>query len=157
MPSFFTFQQGIESRARLSAADASPLLGRFRAVPGARRGSLLGGKRDGILASIGGSVGYGYGTLFGLNRSQEALDDDEGGGVIEGEESGGFWGVGGWAGGLRDVWVRPHQGAVRRVVEVWWRRWAVLMVLPAAIVSLLRARCLAVEGWRWEMRCEERT
>ena len=102
-------------------------------MPGARRGSLLGGKRDSILASIGGSVGYGYGTLFGLNRSQETLDGDEG--AVEGEGDGGFWEVGGWVGGLRDVWIHPRQGAVRRVVEVWWRRWAVLIVLPAAIVS----------------------
>ena len=41
-------------------------------------------------------------------------------------------------GGLRDVWIRPRQGAVRRVVERWWRRWAVLIVLPAVIVSSAR-------------------
>lgn len=91
-------------------------------------------------------MGYGYGTLFGLNRSQEALDGDEGG-AIEGEGNGGFWEVGGWVGGLRDVWIQPRQGVVRRVVEKWWRRWAVLFVLPAVIVSSARD-ALVPEGWR---------
>ena len=132
MPTFFSFQQGTESRARPSA-DASPLLGRFRAVPGqGRRGSLLG-KRDSLLASLGGSVGYGYGTLF-RTRSQETEYEGaaagEGGGVEEG-----------WLTGLgrriNDVWIEPKQGAVRRVVDRWWMRWGVLFVLPAAIVSFL--------------------
>jgi hypothetical protein len=142
MPSFFAFQQGSESRARLSASeDASPLLGRFRAVPGAaRRPSLLGSTRENIFRSIG------YGTLFG-NRSEESLVDEVGGftagqGIGPGGSAGsvgdgGFWEVGGWAGGLRDVWIRPRQGAVRRVVERWWRRWVVLMGLPAGIVSFV--------------------
>jgi hypothetical protein len=137
MPSFFTFQQGTESRARPSAQDASPLLGRFRAVPGARRGSLLGSTREGILKSIGGSVGYGYGTLFGLPRGEEALagGDDVEGGAAGGGGDVGCWGEGGVVGSFADVWIRPRQGAVRRVVERWWRRWGVLVVLPAAIVS----------------------
>lgn len=143
MPSFFTFQQGSETRhARLSTTDASPLLGRFRAVPGAarRESTLLGSTRDGILKSIG------YGTLFGTSREDLGLDEGAGGGGGGGGigapdggdgngNGGGFWEVGGWVGGLRDVWIRPRQGAVRRVVERWWRRWGVLMVLPAVIVS----------------------
>ena len=31
-------------------------------------------------------MGYGYGTLFGINRSQEALDGGGGGGGIGAEE-----------------------------------------------------------------------
>lgn len=128
MPSFFTFQQGTESRARPSA-DASPLLGRFRAMPsgGQRRPSLLAAKRDRLLASISGSMGYGYGTLlFGT-----AGDAGESGSSVEDgadENEGWLWRS------LRDVWIHPRQGAVRRVVERWWWRWSVLVVLPAAIV-----------------------
>jgi hypothetical protein len=35
-----------------------------------------------------------------------------------------------------DTLVAPKSGAVKRVVDPWWSRWAVLVVLPAALVSL---------------------
>lgn len=35
-----------------------------------------------------------------------------------------------------DTWVTPKAAAVKRVVDLWWSRWAVLVVLPAALVSL---------------------
>ena len=128
MPTFFSFQQGTESRARPSV-DTSPLLGRFRAVPGQRRQSLLG-KRDSILASLGDSVGYGYGSLF-RTRSHEEGEGGDGG--LFGDSDGG----GGWALGkkIKDVWIEPKQSAVRKVVDWWWKRWGVLFVLPAAIVG----------------------
>jgi len=33
--------------------------------------------------------------------------------------------------------VPPKQGAVKRVVDKWWSRWFVLVVLPAALVRSL--------------------
>lgn len=36
---------------------------------------------------------------------------------------------------LRDLWLDPKQAAVGRVVDKWWTRWTVLVVLPAALVS----------------------
>lgn len=145
MPSFFTFQQGTESRALRASQDASPLLGRFRAVPGAgapgrRRQSLLG-KRDSILASIGGSVGYGYGTLFGSNQDDEdAVDGGE-----DGNDNGRI------IRSLKDLWIQPKQGAVRRVVERWWGRWGMLIILPAAIVSLI-TRIPLMDCWNQTRR-----
>lgn len=81
-------------------------------------------------------MGYGYGTLFGLNRSQETLDDaGAAGAAAGGEDEGGFWDLRGWGRGVRDVWIKPRQGAVRGLVERWWWRWGVLVGLPAVIVS----------------------
>jgi hypothetical protein len=36
---------------------------------------------------------------------------------------------------LRDTWVDPKASVVRKVVDVWWSRWAALVVLPAFLVS----------------------
>lgn len=41
----------------------------------------------------------------------------------------------GWKRNVVDLWIRPQQGAVRRCLERWWSRWAVLILLPAFIVS----------------------
>lgn len=41
-----------------------------------------------------------------------------------------------WGKRLNDTWVNPKAGAVRRTVDLWWSRWGVLVVLPAALVSL---------------------
>ena len=40
-----------------------------------------------------------------------------------------------WGRVQRDLWLEPKQAAVARMVERWWSRWAVLIVLPAALVS----------------------
>ncbi|KAI1191867.1 hypothetical protein F5B17DRAFT_205984 [Nemania serpens] len=32
---------------------------------------------------------------------------------------------------VEDLWVAPRHGAVRRVVETWWSRWGLLVLLPA--------------------------
>lgn len=37
---------------------------------------------------------------------------------------------------VRDLWVEPRQGAVKKVVDVWWSRWGVLVILPAALVCV---------------------
>jgi hypothetical protein len=134
MPSFFTFQQGTESGTRLSA-DASPLLGRFRAVPGERGRRHSGHKpgHSGLFGSYGATFAR---AVLGDEGSDDGDEEEDGGG------DGGDGGEDGHAGLLArarrwvlSVWVRPQQSAVCRLVAPWWSRWAVLAVLPAAIVS----------------------
>lgn len=36
----------------------------------------------------------------------------------------------------RDLWLEPKHSAVARIVDRWWGRWSVLVILPAALVSL---------------------
>jgi hypothetical protein len=122
MPSFFAFQQGTESRG--PANDNSPLLGRFRAVPDAQRQ----GRRSHRNSFLGTLTGVRYGTVFG-----DADDSDEGD-LLEREDMGALrrWGL-----VQRDLWLEPKQAAVGKLVDRWWRRWTVLAVLPAALVSEL--------------------
>jgi hypothetical protein len=118
MPSFFTFQTGDSSRAP-APNDSSPLLGRFRAVPvQAHRNSLLGRRRSLVWGNVFGALGGGADS-----------DDSE-------DEEDGIRGVRGWGRLMRDLWLEPKQVAVARAVERWWRRWGLLVVLPAALVSL---------------------
>lgn len=128
MPSFFTFQQGSERRGFGSFNENSPLLGRFRAVPDAHR--LGGGRRRSLL----GFDVDGLGGTFGGRD-----DDDEG--DVDGcdEEEFGIWKK--WGRTMKDLWLEPRQGAVAKAVDKWWCRCLVLVVLPAALVSL----CL----WLW--------
>lgn len=126
MPAFFNFQQGHDPRG--AASDSSPLLGRFRAVPDAPRRShrnslsLLGS------FTTGRAFGRGYGGVFGSGDAADGSDEEagEGQGLIKR-----------WAKTLRDLWLDPKQTAVRKVVDKWWTRWIVLVVLPAALVSVL--------------------
>lgn len=127
MPSFFDFQQGNESRSS-PAQEATPLLGRFRAVPGQRRGRA---------ESVGRLLSNGYGSIFfggilghRLSAGEEGDEAD-----LDGDEEPP---PAGWASAKRMVtilWIQPQQGAVRRCCERWWSRWSVLVVLPAAAVS----------------------
>jgi hypothetical protein len=150
MPTIFSFEQGSEQRSRYPT-DSSPLLGRFRAVP---RTDARGSNRRGSLglltrASWRNSVHVGYGATALLNNG---LDDDGSDGSDDDEDdddsddAGGYDGV---ATGRRkkrlaawcrrrwkrmhDLWINPKQGAVRRVTGVWYSRWFVLVVLPAAL------------------------
>lgn len=153
MPTIFSFEQGNEQRSRYPT-DSSPLLGRFRAVPrsdtraGAsnRRGSL------GLLsrASWRGSVHVGYGATAllttGLGDDDESDesdydDDDSDAAGGEGYDGAGHgrrrkrlaaWCRRRWK-RMDDLWINPKQGAVRRVASVWYSRWFVLVVLPAAL------------------------
>lgn len=127
MPSFFTFQQGNDPRGATN--DSSPLLGRFRAVPDAQRHSRRS-RGNSLLPSLGGGLGFGtaYHSVFGHggeDDSDEGDSDDEGEGVIRR-----------LARTSKDLWLEPKQAAVGRVVDKWWTRWAVLAVMPAALVSL---------------------
>lgn len=140
MPSFFSFEQGNESRPQYHQTDASPLLGRYRAVPRARRGSL------GLLtrASWRGSVHIGYGALLtaGLAEQDASGDDynDDSDDDNENDESALVrWARRAWK-RTHDLWITPTQSAVKKVTDVWWSRWFVLVVLPAALVCVQQLR-----------------
>lgn len=151
MPDFFPFIPGTETgrAARQHASDASPLLGRFRAVPTASRSAA---QQLGLLSTNGGrgSVHVGYGALLvaGIDSDSEEEDDDDDDDM--GNDNGSDRrcanvmrrGLRIWRRfarssrrNVRDLWVAPRQTAVKRVVESWWRRWGVLVFLPAALVS----------------------
>jgi hypothetical protein len=40
-----------------------------------------------------------------------------------------------WGRIQRDLWLEPRQAVVAKLVDKWWSRWALLAVLPAALVS----------------------
>lgn len=147
MPSFFSFEQGNESRARHT--DASPLLGRYRAVPTTnRRGSLGLLTRASWRNSV--HVGHGYGALLaaGLgggdggggngngNGGSSSDDDDDTDADRMGDEGRSrlvAWLRKTWRRRVRNVWITPTQGAVRRLAAAWYSRWFVLVVMPAAL------------------------
>lgn len=172
MPTFFSFEQGTESRSRLPATDTSPLLGRFRAVPRtaaplARDGSSLSGGGGGVGGGLGGRrptgrrgslglltraswrnsvhVGHGYGALLAAELEDDerarngsgsggsgSSDDDDDLFVDETEAAWVRWLRRRWR-RVDELWINPRQAAVRRVAGVWWSRWLVLVVLPAAL------------------------
>lgn len=201
MPEFFPFIPGTETSraARQHASDASPLLGRFRAVPRPRRssnpfsfflggggqvgddvraplssydydilvggagrgGGGVGGNNNGgpssaslravLAAGNRGSVHVGYGALVAASAGLDDLRGGIGGaaGRAGSDDDSEYYDssddegcvracVRGSSRALRrnvhDLWVAPRQGAVRRVVESWWRRWGLLVFLPAGLV-----------------------
>lgn len=157
MPTFFSFQQGSEASHLRSNTDSSPLLGRFRAVPrpeppGPRRSGTQSQTRLGLLSSgWRGSVHVGYGTLL-ATELEEDEDEQEEDNRIGGRGDGGLgpetdvyydkaglvlllWRCRRWARRMEDTWVTPRASAVKRVVDLWWSRWTVLVVLPASLVS----------------------
>jgi hypothetical protein len=142
MPSFFQFQQGTESRARLNT-DNSPLLGRFRAVPetsSERRRSNGNGIFGTFSAARIGEAVFGAGSDDG---SEEEAENDEAGFRVRTV-------VRKWGRKTRDLWLKPKQADVRKTVGVWWSRWVVLAVLPAVLVSASRL----ILSWRWEVFAE---
>ncbi|KAI5918317.1 hypothetical protein F4810DRAFT_715573 [Camillea tinctor] len=112
--------------------------------------------------SLRGSVHVGYGALalmaslaeeesstsssspsspsstWGREDSEaEEEQEDRGGGNRQRKKN---WVRRAWRRGARavrrnveDLWIAPRQSAVKRVVESWWRRWGLLVVLPAAL------------------------
>jgi len=159
MPTIFSFQQGSESSHLRYTADASPLLGRFRAVPRPEHASQRrsgpsissdGRARRGLLsAGWRGSVHVGYGTLLSTelgDEDEDDYDDDEDDGDDDDEDGSHVyyeksrlarlvWWARRLARKTEDTWVTPRASAVKRVVDQWWSRWAVLVVLPASLVS----------------------
>lgn len=143
MPEFFPFIPGTETSrtARQHASDASPLLGRFRAVPRNQQrrhsASALGLLSNGSGSGSRGSVHVGYGALIASELGRAPDDDDNDNDIYDGND-----GVGRAHKAYRvvrrnveDLFVAPRQTAVKRVVERWWTRWGVLVFLPAALVS----------------------
>lgn len=126
MPSFFNFQQGHDPHG--ATTDSSPLLGRFRAVPDAPRRNVRHRNSLSLLGSFtnGSAFGRGYGGVFGSGDAADGSDEEEGQGLISG-----------WLKTSRELWLDPKQATVRRVVDKWWTRWLVLVILPAALVSFL--------------------
>ncbi|ROT39694.1 hypothetical protein SODALDRAFT_358102 [Sodiomyces alkalinus F11] len=145
MPSFFQFTQGTESRER-PTSDASPLLGRFRAVPPpplTRRPSAGAlGLLSSALGNGRGSVHGGYGALLAAELENEdaarrALAGDFGDDDDDNDDGGRRTSRGRtWRRIWRktvDLWFEPRQAAVKRVVDVWWSRYFVLVILPATL------------------------
>ncbi|KAK7985004.1 hypothetical protein PG996_005758 [Apiospora saccharicola] len=136
MPEFFPFIPGTETSrtARQHASDASPLLGRFRAVPRnqQRRHSA---SALGLLSSGGrGSVHVGYGAL--ITSELGRAPDDDGDNAIYDDNDGAGRALKAYRvvrRNVEDLFVAPRQTAVKRVVERWWTRWGVLVFLPAAL------------------------
>lgn len=142
MPTFFSFEQGNETQTR-HPNDTSPLLGRYRAVPrhpdgrGNRRGSLGLQTHESWRGSV--HVGYGATALLATGLGLEDTGDDTDG---DDDDYDDFdhdrrkrlvaWCNKRWK-GINDLWITPTQGAVRRLTSVWYSRWFVLVVLPAAL------------------------
>jgi hypothetical protein len=122
MPSFFNFQQGSEARGGLGT-ESSPLLGRFRAVPDAQRIGRRNSYRSTLFGSFAGR-GFGYSRVFGDG------DESDEGDLLEHEDMGALRR---WGRAQRDLWLEPKQAAVGKLVDKWWTRWAVLVILPAAL------------------------
>ncbi|KAJ4414152.1 hypothetical protein N0V85_003270 [Neurospora sp. IMI 360204] len=156
LPNFFSFEQGSERAQGRYQNESTPLLGRFRAMPGGPGRRRESDDQMGLLtAGWRGSVHVGYGALMAAaaegdgeydDSGSEDEDDSEGDGMLDS----GFLGAGTLHGStltrrvmikklnrarrrLYYTWVDPKASVIRRVVEHWWSRWFVLVVLPAVL------------------------
>ncbi|KAF4125040.1 hypothetical protein GMORB2_3879 [Geosmithia morbida] len=145
MPTYFQFTQGTESRVRPNS-DASPLLGRYRAVPTAQQGSLRVGRRSsrwGLFSGGGGGGGggpysslraAGYGAVLDAGGfGDDDDDDDDGGDVDDLDDLDGSVRARLWRRWVLDLWVRPRNVAVKRVVDHWYSRYGLLVFMPALL------------------------
>lgn len=147
MPEFFPFIPGSEASraARQHAADSSPLLGRFRAVPRTRNAPRSHAQGQlGLLGVAGnrGSVHVGYGALVTAGLDGEDEDDTSNSNSNDDSDSDGdetlirrqrrFWRGVAWR--LNGLWISPRQSAVKRALDTWWGRWWNLVFLPAGLV-----------------------
>lgn len=127
MPSFFDFQLGSDSNA---LETESLRYGRFRALQVPKRSvgelfSAFGLNADDLRAPTwtgGGARGYGYGSI-NINTRGDAEEGEEG------EEEERWW--------LDKMLISPRRRRVVKLVDQWWGRLWLLVVLPAAIVSPL--------------------
>jgi hypothetical protein len=111
-----------------------------------RSRSNLEGRLNQLSAAGGrGSVHVGYGALIAAGLADENDEVDEDWSSDEDDDDNGqkrrqvtkLWRrtVRKTRRNVEDLWVAPRHNAVRRVVETWWSRWALLVFLPAALVS----------------------
>ncbi|KAI1109384.1 hypothetical protein F5Y14DRAFT_28353 [Nemania sp. NC0429] len=117
---------------------------------GGGRRSAEAGRLDLLSASGRGSVHVGYGALIAAGLDDEGdgsggwgsessedgdEDEDEDGGYRQARRVAKLWRrtVRKTRRSVEDLWVAPRHGAVRRVVETWWSRWGLLVLLPAAL------------------------
>ena len=95
----------------------------------------------GLLSAGGrGSVHIGYGAVVAAELEAEEADadesDDDENDAFYAEEGGlslFWWRLRKLAHKIEDTWVTPKQSSVKRLVDVWWTRWAVLVVFPASM------------------------
>lgn len=127
MPSFFDFQLGSDSHAQETE---SLRYGRFRALQVPKRSvgelfSAFGLNADDLRTPTwtgGGGRGYSYGSI-NINTRGDAEEGEEG------EEGERWW--------LDKMLISPRRRRVMKLVDQWWGRLGLLVVLPAAIVSPL--------------------
>ncbi|KAK3942775.1 hypothetical protein QBC46DRAFT_255544 [Diplogelasinospora grovesii] len=154
-PTFFSFQQGDENTQHGRGwyhTESSPLLGRFRAVPrfpplDTGNNVPMSPSRRGIRRGNDhwrGSVHVGYGAaLLETVADEEEENESSGDSDIDIDEeyyrSQRLWvpvllcKSRRWLRRLEHTWVNPKATVVRRLVDVWWTRWGVLVVLPALL------------------------
>lgn len=82
----------------------------------------------------------GFGGTFGGRD-----DDDEG--DVDGCDEEEFGIMKRWARNMKDLWIEPRQGAVAKAVDRWWWRCAVLVVLPASLVSEISGVHFLLKYW----------
>lgn len=122
---FFTFQQGSDTRSLPPSDAESVRYGRFRAFSTKRSfqnlfSAFTGDGSDESDSSYAGYTSYGS---ISFARGAEVTGDDE----DNDEEDERWWGD--------RIFLSPSRSKVRFMMGKWWRRWAYLIILPAAIVS----------------------
>ncbi|KAI5777020.1 hypothetical protein EDC01DRAFT_431048 [Geopyxis carbonaria] len=128
MPSsFFTFQQGSDTRSLPPPDSESLRYGRFRAFsPPPKQQRSIGNLFSAFAGDhfVGSSTprqtGSSYGSIDFTTRAEVATLDVE----DEGEDH--RW----W---LDRVLISPRRSLVKKMVERWWRRWIMFILLPAGI------------------------
>lgn len=122
MPSsFFAFQQGSDTRS-LPPPDAESLrYGRFRAFSPRHMGSV--GNLFTLFTGSEQQYQTSYGSIdFATGHEVASGDDDE----VDETPDDRWW--------LDRKLVSPRRSEVNKMVGTWWRRWAVLVMLPALLV-----------------------
>ncbi|RKF63407.1 Uncharacterized protein OnM2_025076 [Erysiphe neolycopersici] len=126
MPSFFNFQEDAESGGPVN--EATPLLGRFRAVPNTNR-SL--GKN-----SFKHRISHGFPGLrlqntdylkIHINAARRYSHDSCATGAKD------LGRINRWGNIMKNFLLEPEPKIVRKVVEQWWSRWVILIILPSTL------------------------
>lgn len=132
MPSFFDFQRGSDSPP---PETESLRYGRFRALQVPKRSvgelfSAFGMNPEDLRTPDRGAGGQGrsfdYGSI-NINTRGNAAEAEDGEDGEDGEEHERWW--------LDKMLISPRRRRVVKLVDQWWGRMGLLVVLPAAIVS----------------------